>query len=124
VAGQLRLDLASYNELASFAQFASELDKVSQQKLQRGQRMVELLKQGQFSPMDVAEQVLSLFTGVKGLLDDVPVNRVREFEAGFLNYVRTKAKDVLDEIRKGDKMSDALLERIKKLVTDFKQGFK
>src|SRR3954471_10811194 len=82
VAGALRLDLAQYNELAAFAQFASELDKTSQQKLARGQRMVELLKQGQYTPMDVAKQVISIFTGVRGFLDDVPVNKVRPFETG------------------------------------------
>ena len=123
VAGQLRLDLAQYNELAAFAQFASELDKTSQQKLQRGQRMVELLKQDQYRPFDVAKQVISIFAGVNGHLDDIPVNRVRDFESGLLALVESKHRDVLEAIRTGDKMSDALIGRIKTIITDFKTGF-
>jgi F-type H+-transporting ATPase subunit alpha len=124
VSGPLRLDLAQYNELAAFAQFASELDKSSQQKLARGQRMVELLKQGQYVPMDVAQQVIVVFAGVKGLLDELPVNKVREFEKGLLNYVSSKAPDVLTEIRGGEKMSDALVQKITTLINEFKKGLK
>ncbi len=123
VAGQLRLDLAQYNELAAFAQFASELDKTSQQKLQRGQRMVELLKQNQYAPMDVAKQVIVIFAGVRGFLDDVPVAKVRDFESGLLNCVETRAPDVLNEITSGEKMNDALIQKIATLITDFKKGF-
>lgn len=123
VAGPLRLDLAQYNELAAFAQFASELDKTSQQKLARGQRMVELLKQGQYQPMDVAKQVVVIFAGTRGHLDDIPVSRVREFENGLLQYVEAKGQDVLTEIRGGEKMSDALIQKITALIGDFKKGF-
>lgn len=123
VAGALRLDLAQYNELAAFAQFASELDKSSQMKLARGQRMVELLKQGQYSPLDVAQQVVAIFAGVRGFLDDVPVNRVREFEKGLLNYVESKSPEVFTLIKSGDKMSDELIAKIGNLINDFKKGF-
>ncbi|MFN0116789.1 MAG: F0F1 ATP synthase subunit alpha [Elusimicrobiota bacterium] len=123
VSGQLRLDLAQYNELAAFAQFASELDKTSQQKLARGQRMVELLKQGQYVPMDVAKQVVSVFAGVKGFLDDIPVNKVGAFELGLLDYIQSKTPKVYDEIRSGEKMSDALLNQITDLIKEFKTGF-
>jgi len=124
VAGQLRLDLAQYNELAAFAQFASELDKSSQQKLARGQRMVELLKQGQYQPMDVAEQVIAIYAGVKGYLDDLPVNRVKDFETGLISRFKTSFADIVAEIRKGEKMTDALLARIAAAVEEFKKGFK
>jgi F-type H+-transporting ATPase subunit alpha len=123
VAGPLRLDLAQYNELAAFAQFASELDKSSQQKLARGQRMVELLKQDQYVPMDVAKQVVVVFLGVRGFLDDIAVKQVREFEAGLLNYIDTKYADVWNEIRKDEKMSDALQKRLGDIIQEFKSGF-
>jgi F-type H+-transporting ATPase subunit alpha len=123
VSGPLRLDLAQYNELAAFAQFASELDKSSQQKLARGQRMVELLKQDQYVPMDVAKQVVVIFLGVRGHLDDIPVKQVREFETGLLNYIDTKHADVLAEIRKDEKMSDALQKRLADIIQEFKSGF-
>src|SRR5213595_2691440 len=87
VAGKLRLDLAQYREMAAFAQFGSELDKATQAQLARGVRMVELLKQGQYKPMPVADQVLSIYAGVNGYLDDVPVDKVQQFEADLLHYV-------------------------------------
>jgi F-type H+-transporting ATPase subunit alpha len=123
ISGPLRLDLAQYNELAAFAQFASELDATSKQKLGRGQRMVELLKQGQYAPYDVSKQVVSIFAGVRGYLDDIPVNRVQEFEAGLLSYVEAKDKKIFADINNGDKMSDALIARIAALITEFKNGF-
>src|SRR5687767_7819606 len=87
VAGTLRLDLAQYREMAAFAQFGSELDKATQAQLARGVRMVELLKQGQYKPMPVADQVLSIYAGVNGFLDDVPVNKVSQFEEDLLHYI-------------------------------------
>ena len=123
VSGQLRLDLAQYNELAAFAQFASELDKTSQQKLARGQRMVELLKQGQYQPMDVSRQVLAIFAGVKGHLDDIPVNKVRDFEKALLDHVAAVAPKVYEEIANGEKMSDALQQKMTDLIVNFKKGF-
>ena len=124
VAGQLRLDLAQYNELAAFAQFASELDKLSQQKLARGQGMVELLKQDQYKPMDVAKQVISIFAGTRGYLDEVEVSRVKEFEKGLFDKVDAQGQDILTEITSGKKMSDALIEKIKALIEEYKETFK
>lgn len=123
IAGPLRLDLAQYNELAAFAQFASELDKSSQAKLNRGQRMVEALKQGQYVPMDVAKQVIVIFAGVKGHLDDIPTSRVGAFEAGLLNHISARAPQILDEIKNGEKMSDALMQKIADQIAEFKKGF-
>src|SRR5690606_4888227 len=88
VAGTLRLDLAQYREMAAFAQFGSELDKATQAQLARGARMVELLKQEQYKPLAVADQVLSIYAGVNGFLDNVPVNKIREFEQGLLAYIK------------------------------------
>jgi len=123
VAGQLRLDLAQYNELAAFAQFASELDKLSQQKLGRGQRMVELLKQDQYKPMDVTHQVLLIFAGTHGHLDDIPVNRIKEFEKAFLDYMDSQGKEVINVIRTGEKLSDETQKKLTELITEFKKGF-
>jgi len=123
VSGPLRLDLAQYNELAAFAQFASELDKTSQGKLARGQRMVEILKQDQYAPYDVAKQVFIIYAGTKGLLDDIPVAKVRDFEKGLLDHVETSAPKILEEIRGGEKMSDALTAQMTELIQNFKKGF-
>src|SRR5476649_127886 len=99
VAGRLRLDLAQYNELAAFAQFGSDLDKSSQAQLARGQRMVELLKQDQYVPMAVEKQVLVLFAGANGLIDDVPVEAVRKFEAELIAFAERRHPEVLNTIR-------------------------
>jgi F-type H+-transporting ATPase subunit alpha len=123
ISGPLRLDLAQYNELAAFAQFASELDKTSKQKLSRGLRMVELLKQGQYAPLDVAKQVIVIFAGVRGFLDEIEVSRVRDFESGLLSYVEAKDPKIFGEINNGEKMSDALMERIAALIKEFTNGF-
>src|SRR4030081_3284935 len=98
IAGKLRLDLAQYRELAAFAQFGSDLDRATQQQLARGQRMVELLKQGQYQPLPVEKQVVIIFAGTQGLLDDVPVDAVREFETFFYGWVERKHAQILSEI--------------------------
>ena len=98
VAGTLRLDLAQYREMAAFSQFGSELDKATQMQLARGVRMVELLKQGQYKPMPVADQVLSIYAGVNGFLDDVPVDKVLQFEADLLHYVAQNHQDMRKDI--------------------------
>jgi len=123
VAGMLRLDLAQYYELAAFAQFSSELDKLSQQKLARGQRMVEFLKQDQYIPMDVAKQVAVIFVGVNGYADDVPLDQMKEFEKRLLEALESKAPEILNEIRKGEKMNEALLKKLADFVLEFKKGF-
>jgi F-type H+/Na+-transporting ATPase subunit alpha len=123
VAGKLRLDLAQYRELAAFAQFGSDLDKATQSQLARGQRMVELLKQGQYQPQSVERQVAIIFAGTQGLLDDVPVDAVREFETFFHGWLERKHAPILTEIRDKREISDALREQLTKAVTDAKTEF-
>ena len=124
VAGRLRLSLAQYRELAAFAQFGSELDKATQAQLTRGERMVELLKQEQYVPMPLARQVASIFAGVNGYLDDVPVNRVREFEAQFLAFLDKNYGDVLHDLDAKKAIDPALEQKLKSAVEKFKQQFK
>ncbi len=121
VAGTLRLDLAQYREMAAFAQFGSELDKATQAQLARGVRMVELLKQGQYRPMPVADQVLSIFSGVNGFLDDVPVDKVRQFEEDLLHYIAQHHPEVKKEVAAKGKIDDAFGGQLKQIITTFKQ---
>ena len=121
VAGTLRLDLAQYREMAAFAQFGSELDKATQAQLARGARMVELLKQEQYKPMPVADQVLSIYAGVNGFVDDVPVNKVREFETGLLEYIKDKHPKVREEIASKKKIDDEFGGQLKQIVADYKK---
>ena len=123
VAGQLRLDLAQYRELAAFAQFGSDLDRATQLQLARGQRMVELLKQGQYAPLVVEKQVVALFAGTQGLLDDLPVDSVRAFEEFLYGWVERKHPEVFTEIREKKELSDTLRETLTKLVSDAKAEF-
>jgi F-type H+-transporting ATPase subunit alpha len=123
VAGKLRLDLAQYRELAAFAQFGSDLDKATQSQLARGQRMVELLKQGQYQPLPVDRQVAIIFAGTQGLLDDVPVDVVREFETFFYGWLERKQGAILTEIRDKKEIGDTLREQLTKAVTDAKTEF-
>lgn len=121
VAGTLRLDLAQYREMAAFAQFGSELDKATQMQLARGVRMVELLKQGQYKPMPVADQVLSIYAGVNGFLDDVPVEKVLQFEADLLHYVAQNHQDMRKDIATVGKIDDKVGGKLKEIISTFKQ---
>jgi F-type H+-transporting ATPase subunit alpha len=121
VAGTLRLDLAQYREMAAFAQFGSELDKATQMQLARGVRMVELLKQGQYKPMPVADQVLSIYAGVNGYLDDVPVDKVQQFETDLLHYVQLHHSELKKEIASIGKIDDKVAGRLKEILATFKQ---
>ncbi|HRB17792.1 MAG TPA: F0F1 ATP synthase subunit alpha [Nitrospira sp.] len=121
VAGTLRLDLAQYREMAAFSQFGSELDKATQMQLARGVRMVELLKQGQYKPMPVADQVLSIYAGVNGFLDDVPVDKVLQFEADLLHYVAQNHQDMRKDIATVGKIDDKVGAKLKEIITTFKQ---
>ncbi|MEI7527951.1 MAG: F0F1 ATP synthase subunit alpha [Elusimicrobiota bacterium] len=123
VAGKLRLDLAQYNELAAFAQFGSDLDKGSMDMLKRGQRMVELLKQDQYSPMPVAEQVAVLFAGTRGYLDDVELEKVRAFESDLVKFLRSSYAHLLAEIADKKQMSPELEQRLIDSITEFKKKF-
>jgi len=123
VAGKLRLTLAAYREMAAFAQFGSDLDKATQMQLARGQRMTELLKQDQYSPQSMEEQVVLLFAGINGFIDDYPVEAIRRYEAEVLEYMRTRKKDVLDSIRTTGKLDDSLTTKLREALTDFAKTF-
>ncbi len=123
VAGTMRLDLAQYRELAAFAQFGSDLDKATQAKLERGARLVELLKQPQYQPMPAQEQVASIYAATNGYMDDVAVENVRDFEAKFLTYLRDTKKDVLDDIRDKKVLDDDIKARLESAIESFKQGY-
>ncbi|MBI4376598.1 MAG: F0F1 ATP synthase subunit alpha [Elusimicrobia bacterium] len=124
VAGRLRLDLAQYNELAAFAQFGSDLDKASQQQLARGERLVELLKQDQYMPMPFETQVVSIFAGVNGYIDDVPAAEVKRFEKGLMAYVESKRPELLSEIREKRELGEAGKARLVEAIVEFKKEFK
>ena len=124
VAGTMRLDLAQYRELAAFAQFGSDLDKATKAKLERGARLVELLKQPQYRPMPAQEQVASIYAATNGYLDDVPVEKVRDFEDAFLSFMRDTKKDILDTIRDKKVLTDELKGSMNSAIEQFKQGYK
>jgi F-type H+-transporting ATPase subunit alpha len=121
VSGTLKIDLAQFRELEAFATFGSELDKVSQSYLDRGYRLVELLKQGLNSPMPVEEQVVSIYAGTGGFLDSVPVDDVRRFEQELLEYVRGRHADMLDSIRSTGDVPEG--DALKDVINAFKETF-
>ena len=123
VAGGLRLDLAQYRELAAFTLFASDLDKATQARLARGRRLTELLKQPQYQPMAVSEQIAVIYAGTRGYVDDVPVEDVARFEREFLLFLRSDRKQLLDELASPAKWTDQLDEALKDAVTTFLKGF-
>src|ERR1700738_1907544 len=123
VAGTLKLELAQYRELAAFAQFGSDLDKATQQQLNRGQRLVELLKQGQFSPLPFSKQILIIFAGTSGVLDDMPVNQVREFEMDLYKYVETTNPGLLNAIMEKKILDDNLKAEMSRIIKEAKQQF-
>ena len=121
VAGTMRLDLAQYRELAAFAQFGSDLDKATKAQLDRGARMVETLKQAQYSPLSVAEQVLVIFTAVRGHLADIPVSKVVTFHTDFLKFMRTAHPEIAAAITEMKKLDDGLEADITKAIAEFKE---
>ncbi|MEP6755763.1 MAG: F0F1 ATP synthase subunit alpha, partial [Chthonomonadales bacterium] len=124
VAGKLKLDLAQYREVQAFAQFASDLDKTTQNQLQRGARMVELLKQPQFQPMPVATQVITIFAGMSGFLDDLPIADVRRFETDLFAFLTEKYPEIDETIRLSGALTDDTQATLKQAITEFKSGFK
>ena len=124
VAGQLRLSLAQYNELAAFAQFGSDLDKGTLAKLTRGERMLEILKQGQFVPMVMEDQVMAIYLGVKGMVDDIPVDLIRDFEVEFLKYMKAEKAAVGEDIKSSLEITDANEAKLKEAIEEFKKRFK
>src|SRR5471032_2757098 len=123
VAGSLRLDLAQYRELAAFAQFGSDLDKATQSQLNRGARLVEILKQDQYQPLPFSKQIVVIWAGINGHLDDLPVDKIREFEAQLHKYIETSNPKLLQSIMEKKTIDDAIKADLVKTVTEFKQTF-
>jgi F-type H+-transporting ATPase subunit alpha len=123
VAGSLRLELSQYRELEAFAAFASDLDAASKAQLERGARLVELLKQPQYTPYSVEDQVVAIFLGTKGHLDSVPVEDVSRFETEVLEHVKASHEDILKEIRETKKLSEDAEQKLADVINEFKKGF-
>jgi F-type H+-transporting ATPase subunit alpha len=123
VAGSLKLELAQYRELAAFAQFGSDLDKATQAQLNRGQRLVEVLKQKQFSPLSFSKQILIIFAGTSGVLDDMAVDEVRDFEQELYRYVETANPGLLRTIMEKKILDDSIKAEMSKVIKDCKEGF-
>ncbi len=123
VAGTLRLDLAQFRELAAFSQFGSDLDKATQAQLARGQRLTEILKQGQYAPLPFSKQILIIFAGTQGLLDDMEVGQLREFEKGLYNYIDTSNPGVLQAIEEKKTLDDDLKASMTKVIKEYKEQF-
>ena len=124
IAGGLRLDLANFRSLEAFAQLGTELDKVTQSQLDRGYRIVEILKQPQFQPMSVVDQVLSIYAVTKGYMDDVPIKQARAWETQFLSYMREQKPELREELKRERKLSDAFEAKLKAAIADFKPQYK
>jgi F-type H+-transporting ATPase subunit alpha len=123
VAGRIKGELAQYREMAAFAQFGSDLDATTQRLLNRGARLTELLKQPQFSPLKMEEQVVVIYAGVNGYLDPLPVNKVRGFEQGLLTLLRAKHNDILESIRNSRDLDDATAGKLKGAVDGYARTF-
>ena len=124
VASQLKLDLAQFQELAAFAQFAQDLDKATKAKIDRGSRLVELLKQGQFEPMPMEEQVAVLFAGNEGYLDEIPLEKVKDFEKKLIQYLKDHHAKILETIRDTKDFTDEIKEELKKAIESFRSTYK
>jgi F-type H+-transporting ATPase subunit alpha len=123
VSGSIKLELAQYREMAAFAQFGSDLDLATQKLLNRGSKLTELLKQDQYSPLKVEEQVISIFSGVKGFLDDVELNQIKSFENKLLSKIKSEAPDILNNIKSSGKIDESNEVKLKTFITEFKKGF-
>jgi F-type H+-transporting ATPase subunit alpha len=124
VAGSLKLDLAQFRELEAFSKFGSDLDKSTQRTLAKGARLVELLKQGQYAPVPVEKQVVSIYYGTKGYMDEIPVKDVKRFEKEVLEFIEVKYKQILDSIKKDKDVSKETEELLKKAGQEFLATFK
>jgi len=123
VAGSIKLELAQYREMAAFAQFGSDLDVSTQKLLNRGSKLTELLKQDQYSPMTVAEQVISVYTGVKGYLDSVDINQIRSFEKDLLELIKNEKSEILESIQKSGKIEEDTDKILSEIITNYKKNF-
>jgi F-type H+-transporting ATPase subunit alpha len=124
VAGTLRLDLAQYRELAAFAQFGSDLDEATQRQLNRGARLVELLKQAQYSPMDVIDQSVSIFAATKGFFDSVAVNKIRNVETDFLAFMNSRHADLMNSMRSEKQISSEHESKLVEIIKGFMASYK
>lgn len=124
IAGPLRLESAQYRELAAFAQFGSDLDEATLQKIERGKRVTEILKQPQYSPLYEYEQVIVIYAATTGLLDDLPVEKISEFEEKIVGFIKIKNKKLIQSLEKGDKMDDKTQAELKKQIEAFKKTLK
>ena len=123
VAGTLRLDLAQYRELEAFAKFGSDLDKATLAQLTRGERMVEILKQNQYVPMGVGQQIAIIFAASKGYLDDIAVEKIGVFEKALIEHIEDSANDILGSITKEGKISEKNEKLLEDFIINFKKGF-
>ena len=123
VAGKLRLDLAQYRELAAFVQFGSELDSETQKRIGRGKRMTELLKQDIYSPISFEKQICLLYAGINGYLDDLKVDKIKEFEERFLEYLNTRHSNLLVSIKDKKELNKESEDELKKVIEVFKKSF-
>ena len=121
VAGSIKLELAQYREMAAFAQFGSDLDASTQQLLNRGAKLTELLKQDQYSPMTVAEQVISVFTGVKGYLDDINLNEIKKFEKNIIEKIKSEKNEIIDAIQLSGKLEEDIENSLAKIIEEYKK---
>ena len=123
VAGSIKLELAQYREMAAFAQFGSDLDASTQKLLNRGAKLTELLKQNQYTPMTVAEQVISVFTGVRGYLDDVELNKIKTFEAGVIEKIKDEKSEIIDSIQSSGKLEKEIEQSLIQIIEEFKKNW-
>ena len=124
VAGSIKLELAQYREMAAFAQFGSDLDASTQQLLNRGSKLTELLKQDQYSPLTVAEQVVSVFTGVKGYLDDVELNKIKSFEKNIIEKIKSEKPEILENIQSSGKLEEKDEKSLIQIIEEYKKSKK
>ena len=124
VAGSIKLELAQYREMAAFAQFGSDLDASTQQLLNRGAKLTELLKQNQYSPMTVAEQVISVYTGVKGYLDNLELNKIKDFESGIVEKIKSEKPEIIEEIQSSGKLDESTEQLLSKTIEEYKEHHK
>jgi F-type H+-transporting ATPase subunit alpha len=123
IAGTLRLELAQYRELAAFAQFGSDLDKATQRQLARGERLTELLKQGQYAPLTVEKQILLIFAGTQGFVDDLEVEQIGAFESGLYDFMQSSRPGLMSDLREKGELDEDLTENLKEAITEFKERF-
>ena len=124
VAGSIKLELAQYREMAAFAQFGSDLDASTQKLLNRGAKLTELLKQDQYSPMTVAEQVISVFTGVKGFLDDINLDKIKKFEKDIFEKIKSEKPELIKEIQSSGKLDENSENLLSQIIEEYKKESK